>query len=213
MNLKRPKFISILGVFILFISCNQEGISTHDYQEVERIKSEIKKDIDFNHIISKNIRFTETIFEKLRENKFLGKKNFSLKNLDEKQILVKLGMDKIFENHLNEINQHILAIKSRYPNINILAEDDLLPIYEKVKESIKPNLNGNLIRRVDPCDEAFESDFHTIHANYDTAVTWCTLLSVLSLGVASPCYLYAYGNMITDVVISIEKFANCKENL
>ena len=212
---RNPKLALILGVFFMFISCNQDEIITNDSLEFETksLKSKVKEDNDFSLLISKNIAFSKAFMKKLHDKALLNKKNFLFKNLNEKQILKELGMDKMFENHLNEINQFILAIKNRHPNINILKADDLSPIYEEIKKGLNTTNNIKLLSRVDECDDQFESDFHTIHANYDKAITWCTVLSLLTLGVGSPCYYYAVGSAITDMVVAIENHATCKANL
>ena len=140
---RNPKLALILGVFFMFISCNQDEIITNDSLEFETksLKSKVKEDNDFSLLISKNIAFSKAFMKKLHDKALLNKKNFLFKNLNEKQILKELGMDKMFENHLNEINQFILAIKNRHPNINILKADDLSPIYEEIKKGLNTTNN------------------------------------------------------------------------
>ncbi|WOC39967.1 hypothetical protein [Polaribacter sp. HL-MS24] len=63
----------------------------------------------------------------------------------------------------------------------------------------------------DPCDDKFEQDFHNIHASYDRAITWCNVLTLMTLGVASPCYGVAVADAIIETVVAIENHARCRE--
>ena len=80
-----------------------------------------------------------------------------------------------------KVNEHVSYIKRKYTSINLLSENELLFALEDLKLVYKNNINHlQKTSLVDECDDRFEADFHTMHAQYDRAVTWCTVLTLLS---------------------------------
>ena len=70
----------------------------------------------------------------------------------------------------------------------------------------------NTFRLDNDCDKQFQSDMKTIHDQYDTAVSMCTIATFLSGGLASPCYVFAVADAIFKTAVAIDRHTICEKN-
>jgi hypothetical protein len=206
------KITVILLTSLVFVRCSEKEISINSNKEkIQEIKEKIRLDKDFNQIVSLNIKFSKTVAIKLRGKKI--KSNYSSRSESYEEDLKELGLFEEFQKNMNEIENSALNIKNNYPELALLSEEELLIALEELKTKHKQKTSNYNFNKLNPCDEKFEQDFHNIHASYDKAVTWCTVLTLLSGGIASPCYGWAVSDALISLSVAMIEHAKCTENL
>jgi hypothetical protein len=204
----RYKIILVLAISSTLSNCNKNENINQTQEDISALKQSIKNDNDFKQLTIENFEFSEKLIKKLKKSKI----NL-IETGNSEQTLKNLGFYEEYKLHTLKVNEHLSNIKRKYTNINSLSENELLFALEDLKLVYKNNINHlQKTSLVDECDDKFEADFHTMHAEYDRAVTWCTVLTLLTFGIASPCYGVAVTDAIVSKVVAIEEHSRCKKS-
>ena len=200
----------VLSSLILF-SCSKDEVENSYNLSVEELTLELKNDIDFNEITSKNADFSLLLINKL-QNSNIEIKYSTQDNVDVNQLIIDLGIVNEFNQHIQQINEHIQNVRYRYKNLNILCKENVLTIINDlpIRESYRSSANA--LRVHNDCNAQFQADMQAIHDQYDSAISMCTIATLLSGGLASPCYLYAVVNAIFQTSFAIDRHKFCELN-
>lgn len=162
-------------------------------------------------IASKNADFSLLLINKL-QNSNIEIKYSTQDNVDVNQLIIDLGIVNEFNQHIQQINEHIQNVRYRYKNLNILCKENVLTIINDlpIRESYRSSANA--LRVHNDCNAQFQADMQAIHDQYDSAISMCTIATLLSGGLASPCYLYAVVNAIFQTSFAIDRHKFCELN-
>ncbi len=203
---RKPYLAFFTAIAILFVSCS-EYQSKEVIEELNKSKiiNDLKNDEELKFIQIKNKEFSKLLMTNLK-NKSLSFFENKLHQFDEIEILKDLGMLDLYLNHLEKAEKHIKNIKNKHSHLSQLSDDDMHLILESFNED-----STSILKKIsmNNCDSEFEKSFHKIHAEYDANITWCTIISLMSLNAAAPCYGWAAGKAIVGVVVTIEEYALC----
>lgn len=208
-SFRKPFFSIILSSIILLVSCSSDDNHFENVMNPEQLLIHLKNDTDFNLLVSKNVSFSNLLFNTLKIYELKLDKD-SFEEVDVNNLMIELDIMDDYITYSREVNVHIQNIKSKYSNLAILTEDNIINIYNDLSvQDLSSILSQRLL--VD-CDAQFQSDMQVIHDNYDTAVSLCTIATLLSLGVASPCFIAAVGNATFQTAVAIDRHTICTRN-
>ncbi|TPV35074.1 hypothetical protein FJ651_06000 [Paucihalobacter ruber] len=208
-SFRQPYLSIFLSSIILLVSCSSDDNHLKNVMTPEQLLIHLKNDNDFNLLVSKNTAFSNLLFNTLKTSQ-LKLDNDSNREVDLNNLMIELDILGDYIAYSMEINVHLQNIKSKYPNLAILTEDNILNVYNNLSTQ---DPNSRLPQRllVD-CDAQFQSDMQVIHDQYDTAVSICTIATLLTLALASPCFIAAVGNATFQTAVAIDRHTLCTRN-
>tara|TARA_B110000967_G_scaffold111433_1_gene114063 strand:+ start:496 stop:1134 length:639 start_codon:yes stop_codon:yes gene_type:complete len=204
------KTLLMLVLASITFSCTKDESQTEEGSIVEELTFELKVDPDFNAIISKNSNFSSLFLEKIEKIR-LTKEYSSIEDVNIHDLMTELGINDSYNKHIEDVNNHFVNIRDKYPNLNLLSEYELKSVYDELS-SDSIIISNSLLRRPANCDDQFQSDMQTIHDQYDTAVAMCTVATLVSGGLAAPCFVFAVANTVFQTSVAIDRHTICTQN-
>lgn len=212
----KTKSLIVIAILTLGLitSCQEENESLRtDAELIQSLKADIEFQDFFNEARSTQLLVTEKIVNWNSMDGLNKVKNSH--SLDE--IFEHLDLDSNLFTELDIKLMHIADyLSSNYPEFKLKTEEEIRTI---VRASIFKDFSfydlvlSNLpnARVMDACDDKFEADFHRIHAEHDSGVETCFVVTLVTLGAGFvPCNAANIFNTSMKLAAAMDEHSACK---
>lgn len=180
---KEFKILIVLMIILILNSCNDVNETDMDIANIQNDPSLIEYITLNKNVLDNMAGAIQSMGLEQRTDLFseLGTSGSAIK---EQTIVNIMGFKDV-----KNINEYLLSQQSILIGLKEKYYSKLNEEEFKVKfDIIRNNLIISEHRSGEPCQEAYESSFTSIHASYDSGVAWCTVLSMFNGHIGLLCF-------------------------